>query len=303
MSRRKSRRRGRRAGRRSSGTDTAASGAAARALMPDQVAQPEGRAAQGEGQRVERRRLRQAAEGVAPAVRVDQRVVVDRGQHRQVGIDAAQQVSQVVVLAEEGVEAAVHRDRRCRPADVSVQPPTRPPRYGSRSTTSTVTPRSASPVAAASPAMPAADHHDTRAGPTVPLASGSAGRRGMGHPPWIGHRRRLREEGVHDVALPARHRLAVHRGEPVAAQSVTERLRRRRTRSRCAADTGRARRRRVRSRPRGMMIVAHTAFHTAAASRGVAHRVLVHGQRGARAAAARGTCCSCASGSGRLRIR
>ena len=47
-------------------------------VEPDQVAQPERRAAQCERQRVQRRRLRQAAEGVAPALRVDQRVVLDR---------------------------------------------------------------------------------------------------------------------------------------------------------------------------------------------------------------------------------
>ena len=80
-------------------------------IEADQVTQPERRAAQRERERVQRRGLRQAAERVAPALPVDQWVVLDRGEHRQVGIDAAQQVPQVVVLAEERVEAAVHRQR------------------------------------------------------------------------------------------------------------------------------------------------------------------------------------------------
>ena len=50
-------------------------------VEPDQVAQPKRRAAQCECERVQRRRLRQAAERVAPALPVDQRVVLDGGEH------------------------------------------------------------------------------------------------------------------------------------------------------------------------------------------------------------------------------
>ncbi len=78
-------------------------------VEPDQITQPERRAAQCERDGVQGRRLRQAGERVAPALPVDQRVVLDRGEHAQPGIDAAQQVPQVVVLPEERVEAAVHR--------------------------------------------------------------------------------------------------------------------------------------------------------------------------------------------------
>ena len=78
-------------------------------VEPGQVAQPERRAAQCERQRVQRRRLRKAAERVAPALPVDQRVVLDGSEHAQPGVDAPQQIPQVVVLPEECVEAAVHR--------------------------------------------------------------------------------------------------------------------------------------------------------------------------------------------------
>ena len=78
-------------------------------IEANQVTQPERRAAQRERERVQRRGLRKAAEGVASALPVDQWVVLDGGEHAQVGIDAAQHVPQVVVLAEERVEAAVHR--------------------------------------------------------------------------------------------------------------------------------------------------------------------------------------------------
>ena len=80
----------------------------------DQVAQPERGAAQRENQSVPRRSARQSAEGVAPARRVDQRVVLDRAQPSKLRIGAAQQLAQVVVLPEECVEAAVHREPLCR---------------------------------------------------------------------------------------------------------------------------------------------------------------------------------------------
>ena len=92
-----------------SGTDTAASGAAAPGIDASQIAEPKRRAAQRERQRVPRRGAGQPAEAVAAARAVDQRIVVDGHEHPQLRIDAAQQGAQVVVLAEEGVEAAVHR--------------------------------------------------------------------------------------------------------------------------------------------------------------------------------------------------
>ena len=76
---------------------------------PHQITQPERRAAQCERDGVQRRCLREPGKRVAPALPVDQRVVLDRGEHPQPGIDATQQGTQVVVLPEERVEAAVHR--------------------------------------------------------------------------------------------------------------------------------------------------------------------------------------------------
>ncbi len=73
-----------------------------------QVAGPERRAAQREGQGVPRWGPGQAAEGVPAAVRVDQRVVGQRDQPGQPGVGPAQQGAQVVVLPEEGVEAPAH---------------------------------------------------------------------------------------------------------------------------------------------------------------------------------------------------
>ena len=75
----------------------------------------------------QRRRARQSAEGVAAALRIDERVVVDGSEHRQVRDRAGKQLAQVVVLAEERVKAAVHRQRGAV-GQSSVQPPTRPPR-------------------------------------------------------------------------------------------------------------------------------------------------------------------------------
>ena len=96
----------------------------------------------------------------------------------------------------------------------------------------TRTPRSASPVAAASPAIAAADHHHVR--PAGPAARRRVARRGRdaGQPGGrarAGRRSRaarrtgrLRQEGVHDTALPAGDGLAVHAGEPGVAQSPPE---------------------------------------------------------------------------------
>ena len=81
-------------------------------VEPNEVAQPERRAAHRERQRVQGWGARQPAERVAVSGRVDQRIVVDRGEGRQMGVGAAQQRPQVVVLAEERVKAAVHRRNR-----------------------------------------------------------------------------------------------------------------------------------------------------------------------------------------------
>ena len=53
-----------------------------------EVAEPEGRAARGEGHRVPRRGARQPPEGVAPARPVDERIVVDGREHAQARVDA-----------------------------------------------------------------------------------------------------------------------------------------------------------------------------------------------------------------------
>src|SRR5690606_1462514 len=105
----------------------------------------------------------------------------------------------------------------------SSQLATRPPSQGSRSKTSTATPRSASPVAAASPAIP----------PPTTTARGllvSA----LAWPTPVGARCRTilrsvtpapthaRQEGVHHTPLPAGHRLAVDRGEPGVGEPAPE---------------------------------------------------------------------------------
>ena len=74
---------------------------------PDQIPESESRAAQGENQRIPRRRLRQAAEGVPPALPVDERIVLYRAQALQSRVAALQQRAQVVVLPEKGMEATV----------------------------------------------------------------------------------------------------------------------------------------------------------------------------------------------------
>ena len=93
-----------------SGTDTAASGAAAGASMRTRSA----------GRNVGLRNANASAfhggvrgkpaEAVAAAGAVDQRIIRDGRQHPQLRIDAAQQVPQVVVLAEKGVKSAIHRE-------------------------------------------------------------------------------------------------------------------------------------------------------------------------------------------------
>ena len=93
-------------------------------------------------------------EAVAPTVPIDQRVVLDRARAVQLRVAAAQQLR--AGCSTDGRTRGTRGSSRprCHRA-AGRQPPTRPPRYGSRSTRSTVTPRSASPVAAARPAMPA----------------------------------------------------------------------------------------------------------------------------------------------------
>ena len=49
---------------------------------------------------------------VGASGRVDQRIIVDRRQRGQVRIRAAQQRSQVVILAKKCVKASIHRRRR-----------------------------------------------------------------------------------------------------------------------------------------------------------------------------------------------
>ena len=78
-------------------------------VQTDQVAQPERRAAKREHHRVPWRCARQAAKCVAVSRCVDQRVIVDRSQPSQAGVAAAQQIPEVVVLAKERVEPAIHR--------------------------------------------------------------------------------------------------------------------------------------------------------------------------------------------------
>ncbi len=71
--------------------------------------------------------LRQAAEGIAPAFAVDQRIVFDRLQPLELRIGSAQQPSQVVVLPEERVKPRLFATWEPS-GSCSVQPPTRPPR-------------------------------------------------------------------------------------------------------------------------------------------------------------------------------
>ena len=111
-----------------SGTDTAASGAAARALSRTRSRSRNVGLRNAKASAFSGGVCGRPAEGVAPALPVDQRVVLDGGEHAQPGIDAAQQVPQVVVLPEERVESAVHRQVGAVVGNVSVQPPTRPPR-------------------------------------------------------------------------------------------------------------------------------------------------------------------------------
>src|SRR5271166_6787374 len=84
-----------------------------------------------------------------------------------------------------------------------------------------MTPRSAGPVAAASPAMPAPTttargRDSSRPASRSPCGAGCFTRRASLD------MRLIRQERVHDVALPARHRLAVDRGEPGVGQPPPE---------------------------------------------------------------------------------
>jgi hypothetical protein len=72
------------------------------------VAQGHARGPADEGDEVDDRDLRQAGEGLDGAVGSEQRVVGDGGEAGEGGVDAAQEGAQVVVLAEEGVEAPLH---------------------------------------------------------------------------------------------------------------------------------------------------------------------------------------------------
>ena len=91
------------------GTETAASGAAAAALIDSRSRQLEGGAAQGEGERVPGRGAR-AGRGRCPAGRRRRPAGSPPPGPAGTGrVGPAQQRPQVVVLAEEGVEAAAHR--------------------------------------------------------------------------------------------------------------------------------------------------------------------------------------------------
>ena len=113
--------------------------------------------------------------------------------------------------------------------------------------------------------------------------------------------RRFREERVHDVALPAGHRLAAHIGETVGPQPVPERLRTVEVvdaAPQVPVEAGVAA-----AQPAiGMMMAAQTVFHIAAASRESRTEYswtasVAPGRSSGRRR------CNCASGSGRLRSR
>ena len=218
-------------------------------VEPDQVAQPERRAAQCERQRVQRRRLRKAAERVAPALPVDQRVVLDSGEHAQPGIDAAQQVPQVVVLPEERVEAAVHRQVG---AVVGLLGPAADASAEVGLPLDDVDGDAAldQPGRRGQPGDAAAHHDDVRCA-AQRACVGQAGRCRVAGAAADRSSRRFREEGVHDVALPARtrSRCARWRSRWPAAGSGTPPPRR--NRSRCAAGSGRGRRHRCAAGPSG----------------------------------------------------
>ncbi|CAM5633939.1 hypothetical protein SFUMM280S_08834 [Streptomyces fumanus] len=74
-----------------------------------QSPEPEAGAERDEAEGAPRRGARHPPEAVAEAVGVHQRVVGQPGQPVQAGVGPAQQAPQVVVLAEEGVEAPAHR--------------------------------------------------------------------------------------------------------------------------------------------------------------------------------------------------
>ena len=78
-------------------------------VHPGQVADPEGGAERDEAEDAPRRGAGDPGERVGRAVRQPQRIVGDRPQPLQRRVGTAQQRAQVVVLPEEGVEAAAHR--------------------------------------------------------------------------------------------------------------------------------------------------------------------------------------------------
>ncbi len=94
-------------------------------VHPRQIADAEGRAQRDEAESAQRRGARDAGEAVVEPGAVPQRVVGQRGERLQTRVDPAQQAAQVVVLAEEGVEAAAHRHGR------AVGEPRRPSRQPS----------------------------------------------------------------------------------------------------------------------------------------------------------------------------
>ena len=77
-------------------------------VEPNQVAHPERRAADRKSQCVQWWGSWQTAERVATPQGVDQRIIIDRGEGGQMGVRAAQQRPQVVVLAEESMKTAIH---------------------------------------------------------------------------------------------------------------------------------------------------------------------------------------------------
>ena len=90
------------------GKSTSSSSIAAGTSTAARSRRRERRALGDEGGQVERRRTRDAGEGVRVPVRQHQRIVGQRHQAVQRRVDPAEQAAQVVVLAEEGVEAAAH---------------------------------------------------------------------------------------------------------------------------------------------------------------------------------------------------
>ena len=78
------------------------------AVHTDQVAEAEGRGPPGQRDDVPRRLVRKPGERLDLAAGTEDRVVVERLEEGELVIDSTQQGLEVVVLAEEGVEAALH---------------------------------------------------------------------------------------------------------------------------------------------------------------------------------------------------